>query len=221
MANSTNPCGQASYLSVHIAFQYYMSYLYGMTNGNSEYAIPFKPNGSVPVNDLSYAISIYQGPNNQYSADIPIPTGTIGGLAHSHWGTGSLSIFSPGDLYGMYQLLVNNKMANPSTFFSVVTTGHGTTYMLMIDDVNKFSQFAQNSFGNASDAQGADDLLSAVFSIYGITPNSSISKNEMEFLNFIGAANTGLTLFKGNTSNFNSWNRLGINGANVVTNPCP
>ncbi|MDR2037865.1 MAG: hypothetical protein LBQ60_08075 [Bacteroidales bacterium] len=223
-----NPCVQANDLANHAAFKGSMVDLKNKTSGNREYTILFKPNGTVTTSDPnSYIASAYEGNPNQTTMTMPLPMSKIGGMAHSHYGTGSLSIFSPGDLYAMYKLLITNKINDLSSFFSAVTTGHGTSYMLMIEDVEKFRQFGQNNFGSARSESHADELMSYLFrNLFGISPNSSTSHNEAQFLNFMktanGAAGTGLTLFKSNSSSFSGWERLKMeNNGNVVTNPCP
>ena len=216
-----NPCIQATDLGWHSAFKYYMMDLTTKVNDNKEHVTLFNPYWTNPSNNASYLFGQYQGPPDQYTADIPIPFSNIGGLAHSHYGIGSLSIFSPGDLYGIYQLLISNKIENTSSFFYALTTGHGTSYMLMIDNVSTFMQFGNSWFGSATSGEVADALLSYLFSFYGISPSNSVNNNEYAFLNFLGAAGTGLTLFKGNPANFNSWNRLGISGGSVIINSCP
>ena len=116
----------------------------------------------------------------------------------------------------MAVLYVNDKMVNPNTFTAGVVTAKGTQYIIMIDDLSKFQQFANNMVNNSS-----LDMFSFAFErIYGIKPSNGNDVNEKAFLQYIQQSNSGLKLFKGD-ANFNNWQPKKVDGSgNIVNNPC-
>lgn len=55
-----------------------------------------------------------------------------------------------------------------------------------------------------------------------VNSTNSTLQNELGLINFLNAPGCGLTLSKGELSNFNSWNKIGTNrqGTNIVTLNC-
>jgi hypothetical protein len=144
-------------------------------------------------------------------------SGTIDGYLHSHVLPNGNSIFSPDDIEALYLLYNNGHINNTGTFVISVVTGHGTSYSIIIDDVNAFNTFSQNnligdnfsSFSIGYSAQS--DLLE---NLYGI---DFVSANEIAMLQAL--ENSGLSLLKGN-SDYSDWQKIKAQGRQTVDVGC-
>jgi hypothetical protein len=207
----TDPCSQAQSLTSDNTFKSAMQDLKAKTSQNREYAY-YYANGGTPT--------LIAGNEGQGGIDMHV-AGAIDVLAHSHYGTSLLSIFSGGDIYSLYQLLNNDLLNNPSTFTFSLITGQGTTYLLMIEDVEKFRTYGNDTFGGVTSGADADNELGYIYSAMGIVQGGDAAQNEIGFLHFLRTSNTGLSLFKGSSASFSSWDRTEIISTGYVfTLPC-
>jgi hypothetical protein len=203
------PCDNANSLANNNEYKQKFAELKNKTSEKKEHGFIYKTNGSGTI-DATPII----GEDGEAGIDFQVPD-KIDGIMHSHY-TGLLSVYSPDDLYAMAVLYVNDKMVNPKTFTVGVVTASGTQYIIMIDDLTKFHQFAHNIVNNTS-----LELFTYVFeTIYRIKPGNDTSTNERAFLQYIQQNNSGLKLFKGD-ANFNNWQPKKVDeSGNVVNNPC-
>lgn len=202
--NPSTPCEHARLLGLAPQFTDAMTDLKSKVNANYEA-------GYVYVNP-SY--QYVQGQPNEPGFNLQI-TGQIGGMMHSHY-TGLLSIYSPDDLYSFVHLYKNGNMWDPSTFSMGLVTASGTQYLLYIDDMTAFQNFA-----DFITTQGSYDAYSIAYeNLFNIRPSNSAATNEANFLNYIRAANIGLRLMKG-SDNFHDWSPIKSDGnGNIVPYPC-
>ncbi len=214
------PCEQAKALAESSEFRSLMQQLKTKTSDNKEYAAYLGESSSGLEGGT---VSFIAGQENEKFINLPLPSGKVDGLAHSHYGDGTLSIFSGGDIFALYQLLVNDKMNNSATFMLSVVTGAGTTYLLMIENEQQFRTFGSDTFDGVTTGIGADKVLEAIFSFMNIVEGGNSAQNEKGFLNFLRTSNAGLSLFKGDTDGFNAWNKIGLadNRTTTIDIPCP
>ena len=141
---------------------------------------------------------------------------------HSHYGTGTLPIFSGADIYSLYLMLINGSINNPSIFTFGLVTGYGTTYLLMIENVDQFRMFGQKYFGSSTEFV-ADELIAVngALIVCGVTEEASPEVGERGFLNFLRTIPTGLSLFKGNINGFGLWEKREVKDNKVYTISCP
>lgn len=143
------------------------------------------------------------------------------GFIHMHY-TGLLSVFSPADIAALYIMYSNDNMKSPIESFAMgLVTAQGTTYLLVIEDANKFGNFGLNA--DLIDQYGIDALESLYSQWpYYITSSSTNDNNERNFAKMLKQMDSGLKLMKGNPSNFNSWETVDVDSnGNVTINPCP
>jgi len=203
-----NPCMHPNFFAAHAAFQQQIINLSSKASENREYIVTFEPYW-VPSPGI---LSIYERSSiGRHSAELSMPSQPIGAIARSHFDAQSYSVFTLGDLFEMYQLLINDKMGNPSSFFIGLVTAHGVAYRLSIGDVNKFRVFAEALFGGVSSRQEAEELSSTTFSTMGMDRASNTASALSGFLNFLKLADAGLLLFMSTEPNFNSWTMLSPN----------
>lgn len=204
-----NPCDNADSLENNNEYKEKFDSLKNKTSDTKEHGYIYKSNGSGGIDETPIV-----GEDGAAGIGFTVPD-KIDGFIHSHY-TGLLSVFSPDDLFAMATLYITDKMVNPSTFTAGVVTANGTQYIIMIDDLTKFQQFASNMVNNST-----LDAYSFTFEmIYGITPSNNNEANEKAFLQYIQQTNSGLKLFKGD-ANFTDWQPKKVDGnGNVVNNPC-
>ncbi|WP_447641917.1 MULTISPECIES: hypothetical protein [Chitinophagaceae] len=133
-----NPCDQAKDLAKNASFKSKMNSLKGKIGESKEYAYSYTFND---IGKMSATEQIGQNGADEVEYELSEP---IDGVIHSHY-TGLLSVFSAEDLYGMAGLYVSSYMKDPSTFTFGVVTASGTQYLLKIDDMGKFDQYARKS----------------------------------------------------------------------------
>ena len=144
-------------------------------------------------------------------------SGTIDGYLHSHVLPNGNSIFSPDDIEALYLLYNNGHINNTGTFVISVVTGHGTSYSIIIDDINAFNTFSQNNligdnFNSFSIGYEAD--YNQLNNLFGL---SSISAREVALLNAL--ENSGLSILKGN-SDYSDWQKIKAQGRQTVDVDC-
>lgn len=203
------PCAQADSLAKNGAFKARFNSLKDLVHEKKEYAYVYKNKitGGMDATPI-------EGNANEKFINFSIQD-KIDGLLHSHFDN-SLSVFSASDLYAMADLYILNRMVDPSTFTLGVVTANGTQYLLKIDDMLKFSQFAGNLVNNST----LEQYEYVYENLFGIKPKRSNANNEKDFLYYLQTTNSGLKLFKGN-STFDSWQPKKVNASGtVVNNPC-
>lgn len=205
----STPCDNADSLENNTEYKQKFNQLRGKTSDTKEHGYIYKSNNSGGIDE-----TLITGEDGAAGIDFTVPD-KIDGFMHSHY-TGLLSVFSPDDLFSIALLYTTDKMVDTKTFTAGVVTANGTQYIIMIDNLTKFHQFASNMVNNST-----LDLYSHLYSsVYGINSSNSNEVSEKAFLQYIQQTNSGLKLFKGD-SNFSDWQpkKVDENG-NIVNNPC-
>ncbi|WP_241414735.1 hypothetical protein [Belliella alkalica] len=174
---------------------------------NFNYEIGYKMNR---YEDGTFGYEYVQGLPNSGSLDGLTVNSPIDGLIHSHnLGTDMLSIFSLSDIFALGAMVQENLINNIENFVFGVVTSEGT-YLLSISDPITFSNLSSGL-----------EILRSIYINY-VKPDNSALQNEIGLLQFLNTSNLGLSLYKGNLSNFNSWDRVRKNnqGTNIVNLNC-
>jgi hypothetical protein len=201
-----DPCVIAKALEQNQALRGKMSELDSKTNLNYETGHTFKNNADgtstyTPVNGVAGEASI--------NININSP---IDGFIHTHY-AGLLSIFSPDDIRSIAQVLNGGNMVNPSSFMAGVVTASGTSYALVIDDVDQFRAFANNFLNDDVNF----NLFASVYgSVYKITETNSVAQNEKSFLQMLNTLHSGLKLLKADGT-WGDWDVLELDANNNVS----
>ncbi len=198
-----NICGQVEKIATNAQFKNKMSELQGNINLANETGYTWDGNSYSPLT----------GTGNCIIGNIPL-SGTLDGLMHVHT-TNCMSIFSATDLMAMYQILATNHMTSATNFTMSLVTPNGTNYILKIEDEAKFRAFGNAWFVGVPN----NDYLEATFhSFYQIGTNNTPDANERAFLQMLQQANTGLKLFKSNSSDYTPY---GVDtNNNPIIKPC-
>ena len=143
--------------------------------------------------------------------------GGASAIVHTHYSDpNSLSVFSPADLQSLWLYYHNNSPANLSTFTFTIITASGTVYSLAVTNPAAFTTFA-NSKGLSSSLFS----LNVLFGAYQISSSNTVAQNELAFMKMLIGSNTGLTLYKGDPSDFASWQKLSFTkNATLTSSPC-
>lgn len=201
-----NICEQVQQLQTNALFMQKMGTLKNAAD-NFNYEIGYK---IIRNSDGTFNYEFVPGNPGSGTLDGLDVNSPIDGIIHSHYsGQNMLSIFSVDDISSLGAMVEGNLINNIDNFiFGVVTPGG--TYLLSISNLVEFSNF----YGNL-------DILGAMYNNF-VNPTNTLLQNEIGLINFLELGNSGLTLFKGNTSNFNSWNMIGRNrqGTNIVNLNC-
>jgi hypothetical protein len=204
-----NPCKTAKKLANNTEFKEAFDALKSIVDAKAEVGFTFKVNGETGIDE-----TLMKGIEGEGLIDFKVPE-KIDGFIHTHY-EGLLSVFSPADIFAMSQLYLNDKMVNPGTFTMGVVTASGTQYLLMIDNLNEFSKYANMLVGTSS----LDEYSYSYETIFKIKPTNSPEDNEKAFIQFLDAAHTGLKLLKGDAT-FSNWSRRSVDENHVVVdNPC-
>lgn len=212
------PCELGNNLASNSTFKSKMEELKNSSeNDNFEKGYLMKPANSPP----SY--TPMQGQPN--SPEIPLQnyldssSDQYSGLIHSHY-EGKLSVFTPADLISLYVMWQYGHMTSPAQNFVMgMVSENGTTYLLVIEDTNKFFNF----FVDLVEEEDPVSLLDNYFAgfSYNIDENATNTHNEESFAKLLKQLNVGLKLMKGYPENFNQWKTVDVNGNVVSINPCP
>lgn len=206
--NYASPCDEANRLEDHVQFRNLLTELKGHTSGNTENSRLL-----TTTSPANFTSTNQEGNAGEHFMNIAIQAGTeIDGILHNHF-QGGLSIFSPDDIYAMCLAFTNGHINNTQTFALGLITASNTQYLLLIDDLIKFQQFATAIIGNGIDA------YSNAFAAFGVLPGNSNSQNEKNFLNYIQKLESGLKLFRGNDT-FTEWKPKKYENQFVVNAPC-
>lgn len=207
-----NPCFQANNLASDPQFKAMLQDL----KAHSDNANDTSEHAWVYVNSSTgYAMGSLSGDPGvkgiSFNTSIPLD-----GVAHNHF-INSLSIFSPDDIWSICKLFKDKLMMDSSKFTLPLVTAEGTQYMLMIENITKFRNWA-NKFLDGS----LDGYYIAFNKIFSIKESNSIIENEKNFLKYLIKTNggSGLKVFRGN-ADFTEWVPLGLDGSNnLITALC-
>ncbi|MFC0656662.1 hypothetical protein ACFFF3_11665, partial [Mongoliitalea lutea] len=160
--------------------------------------------------DGTFSYEYVQGLPNSGSLDGLVVNCPLDGLIHNHnQGPDMLSIFSFSDINYLSYLFSEGYINNIDNFVFGVVTDEGT-YLLSISDPNAFSNLSSEL-----------SILESIYDIY-VKPENSGLQNEIGLLQFLKTTNSGLSLYKGDLSNFNTWNKIGTNRqhTNIINLNC-
>jgi hypothetical protein len=146
-------------------------------------------------------------------------TGTIDGFIHSHFLPNGDSMFSPDDIQTLYFLFTNNHINNTNTFVMTVVTGLGTSYTIMIDNATAFSNFGLSNLNNLTNFTTFsnfyfDNYIHFSGPLVGLDDTTA---REVAMLNAL--ANSGLSLFRGNTG-YDEWQKIEAQNNGTVNVDC-
>lgn len=133
--------------------------------------------------------------------------GQVDAVIHNH-NPGALTVFSPYDLASMALFYKTGKIKDIQKFFFGLVTAAGTQYILVIEDIEKFNNFATPFIkNNEIDLNYVDDV-SERYWLNGIqSGDDKIKINEVAFLSLLQNMNTGLKLLRGNDT-FSQWEMM-------------
>ncbi len=107
-------------------------------------------------------------------------------------------------------------MNDPNTFTAGVVTSQGTSYTMMIEDLNAFLGFSQASFGNEDSFKAFEGSYNGLYKLYNeVFGKNEVISRELALLKILEGS--GIKVFKGN-SGFINWNAAVINQSNQVIN---
>ncbi|MGB4775122.1 MAG: hypothetical protein WBP45_08120, partial [Daejeonella sp.] len=206
-----DPCSQAAKLANNTSFKSKMTDLKSKTGLPNEvgYLMRVKPSGLIvyePVAGLSGAGFIDLNPATP-----------IDGYIHTHY-TGLLPIFSLSDVRAIYNLAMNGKTVNPETFTAGVVTAQGTAYLMKIDNLLTFAQFANENLTSDVKFNSLEQYYNNWYNSYKyIYLKDEITAHELALLKSL--ENSGIITFKGNT-NFNNWNAIKEENNTIINSNC-
>lgn len=224
--NRIRPCNLYNNLENNQDFKDKMQMLKtGAQNDNFETAFKMTSNGNGEY-DFSEPI---QGEPNSDGLDPQVEEDdVIDGFIHNHYDReGSLSIFSPHDLWSLYNWLTNDNIGNTARFVYAVTTSDNTTYAITITDPQAFIAFGDLALEGLQFEEPTNDFMiheynAALGSFLeedgGINDDNEPSVNEKNYLKLLTTANSGLKFFKSDT-NFENWQQLNFNSSTGSVNP--
>ncbi|WP_154647895.1 hypothetical protein [Pedobacter arcticus] len=210
-----DPCNQANSLGKNESFKDKMDDLKGKTGLDYEVGYLFKNGGSSSADYTSLG-----GVAGQTQISIPISSiaGTIDGYIHTHYGSGTIPVFSIGDILSIYTLNNAGKITDLSTFTIGVVTDYGTQYILKIDDIANFNSFYDVHFTtNANMDALTTTYLDNVANYMNASAMDFKAASELAFLKMLEGS--GMKTFKGN-SNFDKWNPIKNVNDEVKPNKC-
>lgn len=211
------PCDQAAEINANTDYSYRLDLLKWAAQNNRYETVLVNGVNTTGVTGWNSFSNYTDNHTVQFSLS-SFQNQSITSMAHNHY-EGGLSIFSPADMRSVYYALRDNKIADWQKFNMGLVTNSGTTYTMQILNYDQFMAFGNQTF--------ADDISYNAFShaysqIYDIRPSNSAAYNETKFLNFLKAANIGLSLFKGNFETLGSWKPYVQSGSSTFTiTECP
>ncbi|QDP86247.1 hypothetical protein FNJ88_12065 [Chryseobacterium sp. SNU WT5] len=157
----------------------------------------------------------FEGEIGNSFLDIDVSSG-VNVIIHSHY-TGLLSIFSPDDIFNIAGAYKGGFIRDPNNFVLGVVTDSGTQYYLIIDDLQKFSNFA-----NMVLQYGFDIYNHMYANLSKVNQSNTNIQNEYNFLNYLKLNNSGLSVMKGD-ADMNSWSKIGKgdNKNEIKEDKCP
>ena len=208
---TTDPCIKANLLKNDSIFKAKLNDLkISATNNNFETTnVLSKNNLNVETNQYNY--SIVNGNANSPSANYLFYPSISVGMLHNHYGN-LLSIFTIQDLIDMYNIVKDPQVNSEELVFGLVTKA-GTVYLITISDKEKFIKFGNKNLLKYSDYVY---LESEVNKNYEIRTDRTNDQNELGFIKMLKDFDVGVNFLKGNTTDFNSWERKEIDKRNKV-----
>ncbi|MGB4776269.1 MAG: hypothetical protein WBP45_13925 [Daejeonella sp.] len=207
-----DPCQQAKALGKNEGFKDKMNDLKSKTGLPNEvgYEMRKDANGNMTYNPIT-------GLPGKGQIDFN-PATPIDGYIHTHY-TGLLPIFTLDDVKAAYLLANSGKVTNWETFTAGVVTDQGTTYLFKIEDNVAFGVFGNAHLGDQTKLDALWGIYNGLYYTYhdlmGKSPNEA---NELAFLKTLEDA--GIKTFKGDITNFNSWNAIKEQSMTTVNDPC-
>ena len=207
-------CNTLSDLSNSPDFTPRIQELFNSTTSNTEvsYYGETSSNTTTFPNDANHRFE--STPSNGASINMPLPTTAINSVIHNHFndGSGCFSIFSPEDLSSFFKLFSNvnniNYIDNLDNFTAeVVTPGptsspnDDTIYAITISSAADFTAVADLYSSNTQ-------LIEEEYKIAGISPVIGNNLNEKRLAVLFKELKMGMTLYKGDKNNLNSWTRI-------------
>ena len=208
-----NPCVLLNKLKNDVAFKAKMTGLknaaeqWGFEKCHTVYNDP-TPNiqaGQIDKFDYEDFAGTVDKPEANYTGNT-----SMQGIIHSHY-AGLVSIFSPGDLADLYNMLLNPQISDD--FFIGLVTKKGVAYILQIPDRQAFLAFGNQYLANESKLRKfmEDKYLEK----YQITADNPASTNEKAFLKMMSELGASVSLastsFAPNTPTFpdlfNNWTK--------------
>lgn len=143
------------------------------------------------------------------------------GWFHNHFADEDSAglIFSAGDLNVLAEQVVRDNdffQVDYKRFMIGVVADSGAQYILIVDDINKFTNWATNLMFN-------ENMIEIAYNGAGLNQGTlplSVKETERRFLKLI--QNTGLKLFRG-SADFQTWTPIELthNGNTITEFPCP
>ncbi len=215
-------CNDLSNLSGSASFQQRMQELITNTTGNTEIGYWGRTDSN---GKTTYAAGdkFQSQPNVREIRPTP-PTSPINSFIHNHFnnGAGSLQVFSPGDLYTVYNMYVNGLIADLDNFVMVIATpgnsvsdpNDDTVYAITVSNTTEFINLANI-------LAVTPHLINRSYGAMGINQSISTSLNEERLARLFKESKIGLTLYRGDKNNLNNWTRLKIkNNDQLKENKC-
>lgn len=199
----TDPCESMVLKMGNPTFVNMLNSLQSLTSSNYEAGRAYTYSNGV------YTFINHDGEPNDPGIDWnPSSNNKIDGHVHSHYNDGTLPIFSVSDILipGFWDSIggINNLDA-----FSLGTVTYGGTYFLQISNVATYRRF-YNMYGSNGQIDSALEFMYAGF----INSNMSIADVTTNFVRFLNATGTGMTLMKKDSDGFV---KLGVNMNNKLT----
>ena len=216
---SFDPCILIKKLQLDLGFKNRMKNLVSAArNYGFEEAQTLNNNpNATPSNNYNY--QIYQGTPYKPEAKYNVYTNTQG-VIHSHYAD-LLSIFSAGDLQGLYHIMKNDLITN-NVFFCVVTSNGA--YLLQVKDKQTFLNFGNKNLSNDTDLL---QLMKDMAYNFNIKNENSSLVNEEGFIKMLTKLNCGLSISSVNylittpasTSMFDIWTKKSYNNKTKEIDP--
>jgi hypothetical protein len=204
-----DPCAQAKALALNAAFKALMNDLNSKTGLNYEDAYTFNLDANGNLTSTPF-----QGQPNSSTVELTFNGGPVDGYAHDHY-AGDFPTFSGADIQQIYNMMALNHIKNTATFTASVVTSSGTTYIIKISDPVKFTAFGQANL-TPSQFSGFESDYANNQLRYKLLGNDIPTSYELALM--LELQDSGLVLFKGNSS-FTAWTpTININDKEVTTN---
>ncbi len=195
--NNSTPCEKVTNVGKHLDTKSLMKKLQGKVTDNKEHGYILE------TTEMGIQGHYINGNANDPEIGFSINTGKIDGYIHSHY-TGTLSVFSPADIFAIAQIYKKGKIRDLNTFVAGVVTSQGTQYLMVIDDIKKFTNFANTICDHYGNLNIITDYYSKRYNGMNIKETNDTVVNECNFVSFLTKHSLGLKLLKG-TKDLNKW----------------
>ncbi len=205
------PCSQAKRVGKNPQTKELMKKLQGKVSDNKEHGYLLKQIG------FGVEATHIEGVENAGEINFTFNE-PIDGYIHSHY-TGTLSIFSPSDIFAIVQIYKQGKILDVNSFVAGVVTSQNTQYLLVIDNLEQFENFADRIWKNGKLSNSEMDKEEIMFNAYGIKPTNAPNKNEVSFLRFMANRQYGLKLLKMDKQ-IKKWNLIELQNNKITKSNC-